>query len=177
MPKLPFLSKGPDGGRDLEKSGQWYAPRAKMGAIIIRNNKVVPIVATVLFIYGILVFVFKASAFGPSWSRAGGGGGAAVGRRAGQQGLQIAIRDPDFGRVTNETLGFEKVVVIGLKERTDKRDAMTLMSTLTGFKVEWVDGIKPQYIPDKAVPYGIDAKKAPDNFLGAWRGHMNALQQ
>lgn len=148
-----------------------------MGAIIIRNPKVLPLVATVLFVYGILVFIFKSSTFTPGWFRGSSGGAAVSSRRVGQIGLQIAVRDPDFGRVTNETLGFEKIMTIGLKDRSDKRDAMTLMSTLTGFKVDWVEGVKPQLIPDKAVPYGIDAKQAPDNFLGGWRGHMNALRQ
>lgn len=62
----------------------------------------------------------------------------------------------DFGRVANKTLGFEKVVAIGLPERSDKRDALELMASLTGFDIEWVDGVKPASILNKAVPYGID---------------------
>ncbi|KAH6608846.1 glycosyltransferase family 25 protein [Trichoderma cornu-damae] len=58
----------------------------------------------------------------------------------------------DFGRVINKTLGFEKVIVIGLPERSDKRDAMELMASLSGFDVEWVDGVKPSSIPNKAIP-------------------------
>jgi hypothetical protein len=34
--------------------------------------------------------------------------------------------------VTNSTLGFEKVFVVGLPERSDKRDALALTSSLTG---------------------------------------------
>ncbi|KAL7793134.1 glycosyltransferase family 25 protein [Trichoderma ceciliae] len=83
----------------------------------------------------------------------------------------------DFGRVANKTLGFEKVIVIGLPERSDKRDAMELMASLSGFDIEWVDGVKPSSIPNKAVPFGIDPAAIRDNFLGSWRGHMNAIRQ
>ncbi|KAK9794276.1 hypothetical protein SCARD494_05853 [Seiridium cardinale] len=83
----------------------------------------------------------------------------------------------DINRVTNSTLGFGKVFVVGLPERTDKRDAMTLTSSLTGFHVEWVDGVRGETIPDKAVPFGADRKKLWENNLGSWRGHMNAVRR
>lgn len=83
----------------------------------------------------------------------------------------------DLERVINKTLGFEKVIAIGLPERSDKRDAMELMASLSGFDIEWVDGVKPSSIPSKAVPYGIDPSAIQDNFLGSWRGHMNAIRQ
>jgi hypothetical protein len=85
--------------------------------------------------------------------------------------------DADLGRITNRTLGFEKVFSIGLNERTDKRDALTLMSSLTGFDIEWIEGVRPGNIADKAVPFGIDASAVRDNFLGTWRGHMNVIRQ
>ncbi|KAK9783502.1 hypothetical protein AB5N19_04339 [Seiridium cardinale] len=83
----------------------------------------------------------------------------------------------DINRVTNSTLGFGKVFVVGLPERTDKRDAITLTSSLTGFHVEWVDGVRGETIPDKAVPFGADRKKLWENNLGSWRGHMNAVRR
>jgi hypothetical protein len=83
----------------------------------------------------------------------------------------------DFGRVTNTTLGFEKVFAIGLRERTDKRDALALMAALTGFDIVWIDGVKPGDIPDKAIPFGIEVSAVHDNFLGSWRGHMDAIRQ
>lgn len=83
----------------------------------------------------------------------------------------------DINRVTNDTLGFSKVFVIGLPERSDKRDAISLTSSLTGFHVEWVDGVRGETIPDKAVPFGADRKKLWENNLGSWRGHMNAIRR
>lgn len=83
----------------------------------------------------------------------------------------------DIGRVANDSLGFSKIFVVGLPERTDKRDAMALTSSLTGFHVEWVDGVRGEDVPDKAVPYGVDRKKLWENNLGSWRGHMNAVRR
>ncbi|RYP60825.1 hypothetical protein DL771_010357 [Monosporascus sp. 5C6A] len=65
----------------------------------------------------------------------------------------------DIDRVTNDTLGFSKVFVVGLPERSDKRGAMALTSALTGFHVEWVDGVNGEQISDKAVPFGIDREQ------------------
>ncbi|UKZ49500.1 hypothetical protein TrVGV298_003747 [Trichoderma virens] len=108
--------------------------------------------------------------------------------RVGTQGQSIAHTENedleslesaplDFERVTNKTLGFEKVIAIGLPERSDKRDALELMASLTGFDIEWVDGVRPSSIPNKAIPYGIDPSAIRDNFLGSWRGHMNAIRR
>lgn len=83
----------------------------------------------------------------------------------------------DVNRVTNDTLGFSNVFVVGLAERSDKRDAIALASSLTGFRVEWVEGVRGDSIPDKAVPFGVDRKKLWETNLGSWRGHMNAIRR
>lgn len=86
--------------------------------------------------------------------------------------------DPeDANRVTNGTLGFGKVFVVGLPSRTDKRDAMALASSLTGFDIEWIDGVRGQDIPDKAVPFGVDRARLMETNLGSWRAHMNAIRR
>jgi len=74
--------------------------------------------------------------------------------------------------IFNSTLGFEKVFAIGLPERSDKRDALALTSSLTGFKIDWVDGVKGESVPDKALPFGVDRVVLWENNLGSWRGHM-----
>lgn len=83
----------------------------------------------------------------------------------------------DINRVANGTLGFGKVFVVGLPERTDKRDAIALTSSLTGFDVEWVDGVRGEEIPDKAVPFGVNREVLMETNLGSWRGHMNAIRR
>ncbi|ROV87588.1 hypothetical protein VMCG_10613 [Cytospora schulzeri] len=84
---------------------------------------------------------------------------------------------PDINRVTNDTLGFSKIFVVGLPERTDKRDALTLSAALTGFHVDFVDGVRGETIPDKAVPIGVDRHALMETNLGSWRGHMNAVRR
>ncbi|KAK7733100.1 hypothetical protein SLS53_008288 [Cytospora paraplurivora] len=83
----------------------------------------------------------------------------------------------DNNRVTNDTLGFSKIFVVGLPERSDKRDALTLTAALTGFHVEFVDGVRGETIPDKAVPFGVDRHALMETNLGSWRGHMNAVRR
>ncbi|KAI1340649.1 glycosyltransferase family 25 protein [Xylariaceae sp. FL0016] len=83
----------------------------------------------------------------------------------------------DINRVTNSTLGFSKVFVVGLPERTDKRDALTLLSAVTGFDIEWVDGVKGESVSDKAIPWRTDRKKLWESNLGSWRGHLDAVRR
>lgn len=66
---------------------------------------------------------------------------------------------------------------MGLPERSDKRDALTLISSLTGFEIDWVDGVKGESVTDKAMPYGADRVKLWESNLGSWRGHMNAVRK
>lgn len=83
----------------------------------------------------------------------------------------------ELPRTANRTLGFERVMAISLPERSDKRDALDLMASLTGFDIDWEDGVKASSIAEKAVPHGIGLDRAKDNFLGSWRGHMNAIRR
>lgn len=83
----------------------------------------------------------------------------------------------NINRVTNSTLGFSKVFVIGLPERTDKRDAMALTSSLTGFNLMFIDGVKGEAVPDKALPFGKNRNNLPNTYLGSWRSHMNAVRR
>ncbi|TEY47668.1 hypothetical protein BOTCAL_0302g00160 [Botryotinia calthae] len=79
--------------------------------------------------------------------------------------------------IANSTFGFQKIFAVSLPERSDKRDALTLISSLTGFNIEWVDGVKGEAVSDKAVPYGADRVKLWESNLGSWRGHMNAVRR
>ncbi|KAK7999600.1 glycosyltransferase family 25 protein [Apiospora arundinis] len=87
------------------------------------------------------------------------------------------LSSPDeINRVTNETLGFSKIFVIGLPERTDKRDALVLTSSLTGFSVEFVDGVRGDSVPEKAIPFGQNKDSLPVTYRGSWRSHMNVVR-
>ncbi|KAH7029720.1 uncharacterized protein B0I36DRAFT_326249 [Microdochium trichocladiopsis] len=97
--------------------------------------------------------------------------------RQGTPSIGLAPRDDSsnisiMDAIYNETLGFT------LPERTDKRDALSLSSALTGFKITWQDGVKGETIPDTALPVGWNRKGgAKDTNLGSWRGHANAMRR
>ncbi|KAL6720928.1 hypothetical protein ACLMJK_000027 [Lecanora helva] len=78
--------------------------------------------------------------------------------------------------VHNSTLGFEKVFVVNLPSRPDKLDAFALISSLTGFKVDVIDGVLGQEVLNKSLPAleGIpEDTSARNNIVGCWRAHLN----
>ncbi|KAL1966626.1 hypothetical protein VTN77DRAFT_4037 [Rasamsonia byssochlamydoides] len=83
--------------------------------------------------------------------------------------------DRTLANIRNETLGFEKIFAIGLKERTDRHDYLTLSASISGFQVEWMDGVKGETIPEKALPEGFNMTILKPAQAGCWRAHMNAL--
>ncbi|OJJ95735.1 hypothetical protein ASPACDRAFT_35598 [Aspergillus aculeatus ATCC 16872] len=117
------------------------------------------IVIAALFSYGLLIFLFSQSAR-RFWAT---------------DGVDMArsyFEDQAFEHIKNETLGFEHIFAIGLKERTDKRDFLTLAASMAGFRVEWLDGVRPTEINQKSLPNENSLKPSE---IGCWRAHMNAL--
>jgi hypothetical protein len=67
---------------------------------------------------------------------------------------------------------------VNLPERTDRRDAMTLMATVTGIKLTFVDGVRGADVLEKALPPGERNKNIQSmGAIGSWRAHMNVLQR
>jgi hypothetical protein len=76
----------------------------------------------------------------------------------------------------NATLGFQKIYVINMPSRTDKRDAMVLGAFYTGLDIEFVDAVAGADVPLKA--YGQDwPPEETENSIGTWRAHMNVYQR
>ena len=67
-------------------------------------------------------------------------------------------------------------MVLNLPERGDKRDALTLASSLTNMTFTYIDGVKGAEVVNKSLPFGQESRKLPDNMLGSWRAHMNAIR-
>ncbi|KAI9374715.1 hypothetical protein BJX61DRAFT_540519 [Aspergillus egyptiacus] len=88
-----------------------------------------------------------------------------------------ALSDDLLAHTQNETLGFEHVYAIGLKERTDKRDFLTLASVIAGFKVDWIDGVRPDDLDSRSLPNGVDLNVMKPSAVACWRAHMNALNK
>lgn len=53
---------------------------------------------------------------------------------------------------TNSTLNFQKVFAISLPKRTDRQDALTLMSALTGLDIEISPGVAGETVMEKTIP-------------------------
>lgn len=87
-----------------------------------------------------------------------------------------AAPEQDFERIENATLGFQKVYVVNLPERTDKRDALSLIGALTNVKLDWVKAIRGSDVPDKALPLGVHRNGWRDGGIGSWRSQMNVIR-
>ncbi|KAK4155737.1 glycosyltransferase [Chaetomidium leptoderma] len=79
--------------------------------------------------------------------------------------------------IQNTTLGFEKIFVVGLPSRTDRRDGMVLQAALSHMDIEFIDGVAGKDIPDKAIPMAKGKERLKDASIGSWRAHMNAIRE
>ncbi|KAK9385363.1 hypothetical protein V1515DRAFT_608417 [Lipomyces mesembrius] len=73
----------------------------------------------------------------------------------------------------NSSLGFGEIVYISMPDRTDRQDAMNLLSSFAGIKIKLIPGVNGSEISPKAIP-----DQAPSDIrasvLGCWRAHANA---
>ncbi|KAK9455020.1 hypothetical protein V1511DRAFT_499198 [Dipodascopsis uninucleata] len=74
----------------------------------------------------------------------------------------------------NKTLGFGEIVYISMPHRTDRQDAMVLMSSLYDLKFTKIDGVNGSTIAEKAIPENKVRGRMRDSELGCWRAHVNA---
>ncbi|KAI0200218.1 hypothetical protein F4808DRAFT_430068 [Astrocystis sublimbata] len=79
--------------------------------------------------------------------------------------------------IYNNTLGFEKIFVVNLPSRSDRRDGMTLAAALSNIEFEFIDGVDGSDIPDNALPDTPAHLRSSSPAVGAWRGHLNAIQE
>lgn len=76
---------------------------------------------------------------------------------------------------TNATLGFGEVLLLNLPERTDRRDAVSLIGSLSGITITKVfAAVKGEDVSEKAKPIGND--KIDQSHLGSWRTHVDAFR-
>lgn len=53
---------------------------------------------------------------------------------------------------TNSTLGFQKIYAISLPQRTDRQDALALLSVLSGLEIDIAPGVRGEDVLEKTVP-------------------------
>jgi hypothetical protein len=73
-----------------------------------------------------------------------------------------------------DNLQFQKMFVIGLPSRSDRRDSMALAAAYTGLKVEFVDGVTD--VESKTLPPGSLESRPNAGSIRAWRAHMNVMR-
>ncbi|KAF1968409.1 hypothetical protein BU23DRAFT_602299 [Bimuria novae-zelandiae CBS 107.79] len=87
------------------------------------------------------------------------------------------VRDGSVTDIMNATLGFQKILVLNLRFRTDRRDAITLAAATSNMQLDFVDGVTGDGIKQSAYPPPVENIKLPSGIRGSWRTHMNALQR
>jgi hypothetical protein len=77
----------------------------------------------------------------------------------------------DIADTTNQ---FEKIFAISLPERTDRRDGLVLAGAVSDIDIEFIDGVRN--VSTKSLPphYHEDLQASG---IGAWRAHLNAIQE
>lgn len=93
----------------------------------------------------------------------------------------LGIAALTLGIVTNTLrypLQFQKIFVVGLPSRTDRRDGMLLQAALTDVDIEFIDGVLGKDVTENAIPRPKkDQKLASPGVIGSWRAHMNAIHE
>ncbi|PSN72696.1 hypothetical protein BS50DRAFT_482410 [Corynespora cassiicola Philippines] len=87
------------------------------------------------------------------------------------------LHDDSLADILNTTLGFQKILVLNLPHRTDRRDAIALSAATSNMKIEFVDGVTGDSIKQSAYPPPRENIKLSEGIRGSWRTHMNALQR
>ncbi|PWY78258.1 hypothetical protein BO70DRAFT_363143 [Aspergillus heteromorphus CBS 117.55] len=81
-----------------------------------------------------------------------------------------------FDAIRNETLGVQKIFVINLPSRPDKRDNLVLGSSVSGFDFDWIDGVTPEELNSKSYPFNWNYDHKATEYA-ARRAHVNAMQR
>ncbi|TAQ89233.1 hypothetical protein B7494_g2461 [Chlorociboria aeruginascens] len=92
-------------------------------------------------------------------------------------GQEDAVKRDLVEDVYNSTFGFDKIYVVSLASRTDRRDSMVLSAALSNINVDFIDGVKGEDMNEKAMPPGDKWKEMSKSQLGSWRAHINALHE
>lgn len=91
--------------------------------------------------------------------------------------LQYQAQHSPVLRTLNSTLGFGATILISLPERSDRRDAVSLIASTTGISISHtVSAVRGEDIAAKARPYGKAVGTLDEPHWGSWRSHLDALK-
>lgn len=72
---------------------------------------------------------------------------------------------------------FEKIFVVSIPSRTDRRDNMVLQAAVSNMEIEFIDAAKGDGIAENSIPMDETGDHLEGGALGCWRGHMNAIHE
>lgn len=75
----------------------------------------------------------------------------------------------------NSTLGFQKIYVLNLPHRLDKKDELTLMGLASDIKVDFLTTQLVENLKDVGLPH--HGPVAYPGVIGCWRAHADTWQQ
>jgi GR25 family glycosyltransferase involved in LPS biosynthesis len=75
------------------------------------------------------------------------------------------------------TMQFEKIFVVSIPSRTDRRDNMVLQAAVLNIELEFIDAPKGEEVAEKAIPMDETSEHLEGGALGCWRGHMDAIHE
>jgi GR25 family glycosyltransferase involved in LPS biosynthesis len=73
-------------------------------------------------------------------------------------------------------LKFEKIYVVNLPERSDRRDSIILSAALSNIDIEIVDAVRGENVLEKAIPHP-EVGRFMKAEIGCWRSHINIMQE
>ncbi|CAG8981530.1 hypothetical protein HYALB_00003103 [Hymenoscyphus albidus] len=120
----------------------------------------------------IIVLLYVILRFGLSWKEVDVS--SLVGKEPKVHQNRTSISD-----ILNSTLGFQKLFVINLPSRTDRRDAVSLAAAVRNFHIDFIEGVGGDSVPDNVLPpEGSEENvKLSKGVRGSWRSHINDLQE
>ncbi|CAK40570.1 uncharacterized protein An11g02090 [Aspergillus niger] len=81
-----------------------------------------------------------------------------------------------FEAIRNETLGVFPSNDVDISPHPNYRDNLVLGSSVSGFNIDWVNGITPDEVDPRTYPYNWNYDHKPTEY-GARRAHVNAMQR
>ena len=88
--------------------------------------------------------------------------------------LAHSLTQKSIDAINNKTLGFGEVYFIHMLGRTDKLDALRLITSITGISYKIIPGVDGKELPHVAWPGFYKEGDQAAGITGCWRAHMDA---
>ncbi|KAH0556399.1 hypothetical protein GP486_005677 [Trichoglossum hirsutum] len=144
-----------------------------MPRAIISLPRLAGLVGTIVFLHIVWLYRRHPTAdlgdYGPGFRGLIAGGRTKLG---GEKNYNVTA---EMAAAANETLGFGEIIVISLDYRTDRQDALTLLSSLSTLNLTILHGVTgDETAKSPVIPPDTKLKPAQ---LGCWRSHVDSWKR